>query len=85
MICRSFNSLSLQIRDGKITKKTWNPSPPIPLSQLEVTVDMGYERHSTAQPITSVDGQLPVGDQLDRSLESLDNDLERAMGDPVTR
>ncbi|KAF8489241.1 hypothetical protein F5888DRAFT_1808899 [Russula emetica] len=75
----AFDSLSLQKRDGKITKTKWKPSAPTPVNQIEVTVDTRWERESTAQSTISVDGQLcdkPHG-------SSLDSDLERAMENPV--
>jgi len=61
MICRS-----LQVCAGKITTKTkGNPSAPTSLGQIEATVDTRCERHSTAQSIISVGGQL--GDKPHRS------------------
>ncbi|KAI0278280.1 hypothetical protein BGY98DRAFT_549610 [Russula aff. rugulosa BPL654] len=69
----------LQICDGKITK---TPSAPTPVSQIEVTVEVLCERHSsTAQSIVSIDGQL--GYKPQRS--SFDGDLERALENPVPR
>ena len=79
MIYRSINSL--QIRDDKITKTKRKLSAPIPLSQVEVTVDIRCEQHSTTESTISVGGQ--PGDELHRS--SLDTDLERAMENPVPR
>jgi hypothetical protein len=79
MICRAFDSL--QIRDGKIMRTKWKPSAPTSVSWIEVIVHTCCERHSTAQSIISVDGQL--GDNLYGS--SLDSDLERAMENPVPR
>jgi hypothetical protein len=79
MICRSIDSL--QIRDGKTTKIKRKPSAPTPLSQVEVTVDIRCERHSTAQSMISMGGQ--PGDKAHRS--SLDSDLERAMENRVPR
>ena len=77
MICRSLDGL--QICDGKITK---TPSAPTPVSQIEVTVEVLCERHSsTAQSIVSIDGQL--GYKPQRS--SFDGDLERALENPVPR
>ena len=79
MIYRSINSL--QIRDDKITKTKRKPFAPIPLSQVEVTVDIRCEQHSTTESTISVGGQ--PGDELHRS--GLDTDLERAMESPVPR
>ncbi|KAF8491233.1 hypothetical protein F5888DRAFT_1807633 [Russula emetica] len=72
---------SLQIRDGKITRRKWKSSAPTPVNQIEVTLDIRCERESTSQSIISVDGQLsdkPHG-------SSLDSDLERTMENPVPR
>ncbi|KAF8491223.1 hypothetical protein F5888DRAFT_1075822 [Russula emetica] len=49
---------SLQIRDGKFTRAKWKPFAPTPVNQIEVIVDTCCERHSTAQSIISMDGQL---------------------------
>ncbi|KAF8497018.1 hypothetical protein F5888DRAFT_1906889 [Russula emetica] len=49
---------SLQIRDGKFTRAKWKPFTPTPVNQIEVIVDTCCERHSTAQSIISMDGQL---------------------------
>jgi len=72
---------NLQIRDGKTTKTKRKPSAPTPLSQVEVTVDIRCERHSTAQSMISMGGQ--PGDKAHRS--SLDSDLERAMENRVPK
>ena len=79
IICRSVDHL--QIRDGKTTKTKWKPSAPTPLSQVEITVNIRCEQHSTTESTISVGGQ--PGDELHRS--SLDTDLERAMESPVPR
>ena len=79
MACRSIDSL--QIRDVKITKTKRKPSAPIPPSQVEVTIDIRCEPHSTAQSLISAGGQL--GGKQDSS--SLDSDLERAAKNTVPR
>ena len=79
MTCRSFDSL--QICDGKSSKIKCKPSASTPLSQVEIAVETRYERHSTAQSIISVDGQL--GDEPHGS--SLDGDFERATENPDQR
>jgi hypothetical protein len=81
MTCRSFESL--EITDGKSTKTKQNSSAPngTPLGQIEAALDIGCERHSTAQSIISIDGRL--GDRPHGS--SLGSDLESAVVNPDPR
>ena len=80
MTCRS--SESLEIIDGKSAKTKRNSSAPTgtPLSQIEVTLDISCERHSTAS-IISMYGRL--GDRPHGS--SLGSDLESAVVNPDPR